>query len=1159
MFCIDTGDERMKKIFFLLFAPLLAWGALQKVSVQLEWKHQFEFAGFYAALEKGYYKNAGLEVELREFHNGINATQTVLDGNATFAIASSALILERLQNKPIVLLASYFKQNALAFVVSPDIKSPADLKNKKVMALPWEIEHTSLGVMLKEHGIEQGDYELIEHDYAVDKFARGEVDAMSVFITSQPFDLDGLGISYNILNPANYGIFSYDVELFTSEKVIKKDPMMVRNFVEATNKGWEYAFANKEEIITLIYEKYTQRKSKESLRFEAEQTEKIFKTNIFKIGAVAPELLKLNTQMYSRLGLVEEDFDLAKLLDTYILDYNSCRFYKPLFTKEEEDFIKNRPLIKIAAFEGNEPFAIAGETRMPKGHDIELLEVLHTLTGLHFEVEIIPRKELSKEYMAVLGESDLDGGWLQSDPYVTLTPFLIVKKGDTLRIDAQKGLQNKRIALLEDAKKSVAHLLSSQNDLVVAKTKQELLTLLVANKVDAIVGDTTLLYHAKEMGFLSAVEIAFALKEPRNVSFFVQEEFPQLRSILNKALHNMRDEVKQRIKENWLGYKTERINLNHVELEYLKKHPSINVCIDPHWLPYEGFKDGKHTGMSADYLAFFQEHLDTQFTVVPTKNWAQSLEFIRQGKCQMVPLATKTPQREEFLRFTTPYMSTPVIVATREDVAYLSSFDVLKDKKLAVPAKYASAEILKAKYPDFTIEEVPTIDEGLSRVISGEFFALIETPATVGHLFQTKYTGKLKIAAQLGEDSHLSMATAKEEEVLRGILQKALDAISDEERRIIYNKWVAIKYEKGVDYTLVWEVLIVSLLLFFAILYWNRRLKHLNKALAHAKENAEIATREKANFLAMMSHEIRTPMNSIIGMTYILKQTQPNEKQLASIQKIEAASSSLLRLIDNILDFSKIEAKKLELEEIDFNLLEVLNTVENMLKVKADEKGLEFAFIYDKEQNMHLFGDAMRLSQILLNLLSNALKFTDKGKVELILTRKSQNDFCFEVRDSGIGLSKEEQEKLFAPFTQADNSTTRKYGGTGLGLAICKQLTHLMGGKLSLESEPGKGASFFLELSFKEASNPQEAQIKHDAAPKGATHQKPRIDKESYDALLMRLEAAVAKHRPKLCEPILQEIENYELQAEDATFFEQLKKLIRRYKFDEALKAFHAR
>ena len=1149
----------MKKIFFLLFVPLLACGALQKVSVQLEWKHQFEFAGFYAAIEKGYYKNAGLEVELREFHNGINATQTVLEGNATFAIASSALILERLQNKPIVLLASYFKQNALAFVVSPDIKSPSDLKNKKIMAVPWEIEHTSLGVMLKEHGIDQDDYELVEHDYTVEKFARGEVDAMSVFITSQPFDLNGLGVSYNILNPANYGIFSYDVELFTSEEVIKKDSVMVRNFVEATNKGWEYAFANKEEIVTLIYEKYTQRKSKESLLFEAEQTEKIFKTNIFKIGAIAPELLKLNTQMYARLGLVEENFDLAKLLDTYILDYNSCRFYKPLFTKEEEDFIKNRPLIKIAAFEGSEPFAIADKTHMPKGHDIELLEVLHTLTGLHFEVEIIPRDELLPEHAAVLGESNLGGGWLQSDPYVTLPPFLIVKKGDTLKIDAPKALQKKRIALLEQTKKSIASLNIPQKNLVFTKTKQELLTLLVANKVDAIVGDATLFYHAKEMGLLSGIEIALALKEPRNVSFFIRDDSPQLHSIINKALHNMRDEVKQKIKENWFDYKTQRIDLNHVELHYLKQHPSIKVCIDPHWLPYEGLKDGKHTGMSADYLALFEEHLDTKFTLVPTKDWGESLEFIRQGKCQMVPLATKTPQREEFLRFTTPYMSTPVIVATREDVAYLSSIDVLKDKKLAVPAKYASAEILKAKYPDFTIEEVVTIDEGLSKVISGEFFGLIETPATVGHLFQTKYTGKLKIAAQLGEESHLSMATAKGEEVLRTILQKALDTISDEERRIIYNKWVAIKYEKGVDYTLVWQVLIVSFLLLFAIFYRNRHLKHLNKALAHAKENAEIATREKANFLAMMSHEIRTPMNSIIGMTYILKQTQPHEKQLSSIQKIEAASSSLLRLIDNILDFSKIEAKKLELEEIDFNLLEVLNTVENMLKVKADEKGLEFAFIYDKEQNMHLFGDAMRLSQILLNLLSNAIKFTDEGKVELILTRKSASDFCFEVRDSGIGLSKEEQEKLFAPFTQADSSTTRKYGGTGLGLAICKQLTLLMGGKLSLQSEPNKGTSFFLELSFKEASSPKETQIQSDSVPKTAPIRKPRIAKETYDALLARLEAAVAKHRPKLCEPLLQEIENYELETEDAKFFEHIKKLIRRYKFDEALKAFHAK
>ena len=292
---------------------------LKKVTLQLEWKHQFEFAGFYAAIEQGYYKDVGLDVEIREFRENINITQEVLSGNATFGISSSALILEKLNKKPVVLIASYFKQNALALVTKPEIKTPADLKNKKIMAVDWEMEHTSLGVILKDAGITPSDYTLVNHDFNIEKFVSGEVDAMSVFTTSQPYELDKLGVKYNILNPANFGIYSYDVELFTSEDVINSDTQKVKNFVEATNKGWEYAFKNKEEVVELIYNKYSKKKTKESLLFEANQTEKIFKTNVFKIGAITPELVKLNADMYSNLGLVDKNYNFNDILNDYFI------------------------------------------------------------------------------------------------------------------------------------------------------------------------------------------------------------------------------------------------------------------------------------------------------------------------------------------------------------------------------------------------------------------------------------------------------------------------------------------------------------------------------------------------------------------------------------------------------------------------------------------------------------------------------------------------------------------------------------------------------------------------------------------------------------------------------------------------------------------------
>jgi len=281
------------RLLLLLFLPFFLFASMQKVSVQLEWKHQFEFAGFYAALEQGYYKDVGLEVEIKEFSSGINITNDILNNKSTFGVSSSSAILEKLKGKPIVLIASYFKQNALAMVTSKNIKNLSELKNKKVMALEHELNNTSLGVMLKENKLKNNDYTIVKHDFNAEKFINGEVDAMSVFISNELFQIQKANIEYNLYLPSDFGIYSYDLELFTSEKTAKQSPQIVDNFVKATNKGWKYAFAHKNETIDLIYEKYTKRKSKKALLFEANSTEKLFKTNTFKIGSIVPELKQI--------------------------------------------------------------------------------------------------------------------------------------------------------------------------------------------------------------------------------------------------------------------------------------------------------------------------------------------------------------------------------------------------------------------------------------------------------------------------------------------------------------------------------------------------------------------------------------------------------------------------------------------------------------------------------------------------------------------------------------------------------------------------------------------------------------------------------------------------------------------------------------------------
>lgn len=250
----------------------------------------------------------------------------------------------------------------------------------------------------------------------------------------------------------------------------------------------------------------------------------------------------------------------------------------------------------------------------------------------------------------------------------------------------------------------------------------------------------------------------------------------------------------------------------------------------------------------------------------------------------------------------------------------------------------------------------------------------------------------------------------------------------------------------------------------------NTELKDHERALKTAKEVAEDASRMKSEFLANMSHEIRTPMNAVIGMAYLALRTELTIRQRDYVDKIHRAALSLLGVIDDILDFSKIEAGKIDVEQIEFSFNEVLANVTNVTSQRAHEKGLEYLFDIASDVPGHMVGDPLRLGQVLINLVSNAIKFTSRGEIHLCCRVSGAGstwvELHFAVRDTGIGMTPEQQRKLFNAFTQADSSTTRKYGGTGLGLTISKRLVEMMEGDMTVESNAGTGSTFSFTARF---------------------------------------------------------------------------------------------
>ncbi len=330
----------MKMIFIILFIFIYNLYANEKsnVSLQLSWLNQFQFAGYYVAKEKGFYKDVGLEVNIREFKNNTNLTEQVINNEIDFAIGRSSLLIDKIKGNDIVALAAIFQSSPLMLLStnSENIKTIEDMKNKEVM-ITMDAELTaSITAMLNSNGVYMKDLVVKEHSFNVQDLINKKVDLMASYVSNEPIILEEKNIPYKIFHPKNYGFDFYDDILFTSSEFIKQNPITTQNFYEATIKGWEYAFKNKTEVAEIIFKKYnTQNKSLIHLIKEAEALEKLAINNDGKIGCLDEKNLEKMVDVFKVLGLIKEDLN----FDSFIYEHNHHKKIIFEISHEKKDFL----------------------------------------------------------------------------------------------------------------------------------------------------------------------------------------------------------------------------------------------------------------------------------------------------------------------------------------------------------------------------------------------------------------------------------------------------------------------------------------------------------------------------------------------------------------------------------------------------------------------------------------------------------------------------------------------------------------------------------------------------------------------------------------------------------------------------------------------------
>ena len=801
----------------------------------------------------------------------------------------------------------------------------------------------------------------------------------------------------------------------------------------------------------------------------------------------------------------------------HLMGRSSVEAYSVVLEPSDRQWLKQHGPLRLGISAPDYgPFDLTVNGQDFEGLTADYAQLLSQLLHVDIEVKRYPSRPQAIEALK-LGELDLlssSNGFEAQYPELVLSlayaddsPALVTRSSNRQRPPVD--LAGLRVAMLD-------HYLPPQKvkDFYPKATLQLYPSTLTAigavafGQADIYLGDFISASYLIHKNYLNNVQLAdFSRLEDNPFSFALRRDNPGLLRMVNAALVAIPASVRMTILQRWSADGPQINNPWHFkptagELRWMIEHPRIKVAINDQFMPLSFVDEqGELKGLVADLLATLSVRTGIEFEAVRAHSVLEVVALVKSGKADMLGGITRSTALENKLTFTRPYLITPFVLTTPIGPDGPQTLDDMAGLRVALVRGNALREFIVQNHPNITVVDADNAPAALEMVAKGKADAAISTLASARFLVSRRFAKQLKITSTVGtQPEQIGFATADDNPHLSAILSKALLSLTPGDMSELSSRWrtdtspvesfwLRNRAEIIQGFTIAAALLLVAIAWITYLQRVIARRQQLVNELNAAKQRADEANRAKTTFLATMSHEIRTPMNAVIGMLELaMKKADQGIIDRFAIEVASVSARELLDLIGDILDIARIESGHLSLNPKRSNIKSLVEAVTRMFDGLARQKQLSLVCESSPAADVDVLIDPIRFKQIVSNLLSNAIKFTNKGEVRLTLTVQPAHDaqhvsVCLRVADTGVGISVQDQSRLFSPFVQASNNTQSARQGSGLGLVICRELCEMMGGQLHLNSVEGLGTQIDIVMVVPVLEHEEHAVDGHEPEP----------------------------------------------------------------------------